>query len=657
MSDLKRLLFPRTIAVIGGAPAAEVIRQNDRLGFSGAIWPVHPTHADIIGRPVYRGLADLPETPDAVFLAVNRHATVDMVADLARRGAGGVICYASGFAETDAEGAALQDRLRAAAGDMPVLGPNCYGVINYLDGSALWPDQHGGVRVSRGVAIITQSGNIGCNLTMQRRALPIAYLATLGNQAVIGLSAMIAALADDKRITAIGLHIEAIDDPSAFAAAVAHAHSRGIRVVAVKTGVSAAGAMLTVSHTASMASPDDIASAFLRRAGVARVRTLPELIETLKLLHVHGGLASAEIASMSCSGGEAALIADRAEGRRVRFRPLDAAHAARVAATVPPIVTVSNPFDYHTFHWARRQPLTETFTAFMQAGFAMTALVLDFPRRDRASDADWLVAADALEEASRATGHPAAIVATLPENFPEDHAAHFIEAGLVPLCGLDEALAAMEAALPCGPGAMLAAPTLAGTTRTLDERESKRLLSSFGVPVPRGEGFPAVVKALGLDHKTERSAVRLNLPDRAAVERASRELAGLGTGILVEEMIADGVAELIVGIVRDRLGLCLLLGSGGVLAELVGDRVVLMLPATADEIAAAIQSLRVARLLAGHRGRPAGNLGSAIAAVSAIQAFALAHDADLVELDVNPLIVTPTRAVAADALIRLMEFA
>ena len=434
--DLSRLLFPKSIAVIGGKPAAEVIRQNDRLGFAGPIFPVHPSQARIVDRAAYRDIDDLPAAPDAVFLAINRHATIDIVARLAERGAGGVVCYASGFAETDRDGAALQRRLCEAAGAMPVLGPNCYGTLNYLDGVALWPDQHGGERVAKGVAIITQSGNIGCNLTMQRRGLPLAFLGTLGNQAMVGLSDMIAALSQDRRVTAIGLHIEGIDDALRFATSVALARSRGIRVVAIKTGVSEAGAALTISHTASLAGADAVASAFLDRVGVGRVRTLPELLETLKLLHVHGPLANADIVSLSCSGGEAALFADRAHGTAICFRSFTPAEHEAVAATVPALVTVSNPFDYHTFHWGNRERLALTFAAVMRADHALTILVLDFPRGDRCVEADWWAAAMALHDAASATGRPAAIVATLPECLPEAHASSLIALGLAPLCGL-----------------------------------------------------------------------------------------------------------------------------------------------------------------------------------------------------------------------------
>src|SRR5699024_3721196 len=194
---LHRLFRPRSIAVFGGREAANLIEQCDRMGFAGDIWPLHPYRDTVAGRRCYRNVDELPAAPDAAFVGVNRHATIDIVAALAARGAGGAVLYASGFAEAaddQAGGNALQQRLLAAAGDMPVLGPNCYGFINYLDNAPLWPDQHGGEHVERGVAIVTQSSNLTISLTMQRRGLPVAYVVTVGNQAQTGLAAVAHAL-------------------------------------------------------------------------------------------------------------------------------------------------------------------------------------------------------------------------------------------------------------------------------------------------------------------------------------------------------------------------------------------------------------------------------------------------------------------------------
>jgi acyl-CoA synthetase (NDP forming) len=661
---------------------AEVIRQCRRMGFAGEIWPIHPQHDTVEGLPAFRSVAELPGAPDAVFLGINRHAVIEVTAALSERGAGGAVCYASGFAETGGEGAELQARLVEAAGAMPVLGPNCYGVINYLDGALLWPDQHGGQRVQRGVALVTQSSNIAINLTMQRRGLPIAYVATLGNQAVAGLAEMVEAFLDDPRVTAIGLHLEGLAEPAALARAAARARRQGVPILALRTGRSAEGARLALSHTASLAGADAVTDAFLRRIGVVRVGSLPVLLEALKLLHTVGPLPGRDIASMSCSGGEAALIADAALGTGLRFRPLDREQAARVAATVASeLVTVSNPFDYHTFIWANAPAMTETFAAMMAAGFDLTLLLLDLPRGDRCSDAEWVPSLEALVAASQRTGRKAALVASLPEGLPEEQAQRLVAAGVAPLLGIDDALAAIAAAAEAGDilreaGAPLPAepvPLAPGPVRTLSEWDGKRRLAAHGVPVPEGRlarspeeavaaaaaiGFPVVLKATGADlaHKTELGAVRLNLADAAAVRDAAASLAGVGEALLVERLVAGAVAELIVGIGRDKLlGLHLLLGSGGTLVELVGDRRILLLPAGQAEVAAAIRSLKIAKLLDGHRGRPPGDLDAAVDAVLAVQAFALAEAGRLAELDVNPLIVTPDGVVAADVLLRLVE--
>ena len=259
---LARLLRPRTIAVFGGHAAAEVVHQADKIGFAGEIWPVHPKHDEICGRPVYRTVAALPAAPDAAFVGVNRHASIAVMGALACAGAGGAVAFASGYAEAGEEGAALEAALRAAAGEMPFFGPNCYGFINYLDRALVWPDQHGCAPVPRGVAIITQSGNIGLNVTMQKRALPIGYLITLGNQAALGHAAVMEAVLDDPRVTAVGLHMEAVGDADALARVVARARGQGVAVVALKTGSSAAGARIAMSHTASLGSADAVVDAF-----------------------------------------------------------------------------------------------------------------------------------------------------------------------------------------------------------------------------------------------------------------------------------------------------------------------------------------------------------------------------------------------------------
>ena len=679
---LARLLRPRSIAVFGGREAARVVEQCDRMGFEGAVWPVHPQRATVADRPAFPSVAELPHAPDAAFVGVNRHATVDVVTALARAGAGGAVCYASGFRESG-DGGALQSALVHAAGDMPIVGPNCYGLINFLDGALLWPDQHGGRRLrpdDRGAAIVSQSSNIGISLTMQRRSLPVAYLVTVGNQAQLGISRIADALLDDERVSVIGLYVEGFDSVAGYEAFARKAHDRAVPVVVMKTGRSERGRAANLTHTASIAGSDAGSDAFLRRLGFARVHGIPDLLEALKLLHVHGALGGTRVGAMCCSGGEAAVLSDTIEDTGLTFPDLEPEHAAAVGATLHPLVTVANPLDYHTFSWGDEAALTDTFTAFASAGFDATMLVLDFPRTDRCDDTEWESAVNAFERATDATGSRGVIAATLGENVPEERAAQLIERGIAPLAGVREAFAAFEAAAAIGEAwrAPARAPLvdsecLAGKPVPLDEAASKARLAEYGVRIPDGAvvrdedeavaaaaalGGPVAVKALGIAHKSERDAVRLGLLAPEAVRAAARELLGPGGALLVERLTTGIVAELMVGLHRDpRLGLLLTVGSGGTTVELVADTVTLLLPVGDSEVRGALSRLRCAPLLEGWRGRAPADVDAAVAAILAIAEFAVANRDRIEELDVNPLALGARGhgAVALDALMFTRE--
>ncbi|MGN6143248.1 MAG: CoA-binding protein, partial [Mesorhizobium sp.] len=453
MRDLSRLLRPKSVAIIGGgAFGTNVVEQCLKMNYAGAIWPVHPSRAEVHGVPAFKSVADLPGAPDAAFVAVNRNLTIDIIRALSGMGAGGAICFAAGFRETggyDADGERLQADLIEAAGAMPIIGPNCYGLINYADGALLWPDQHGGRRLGageRGVGIITQSSNIACNLTMQTRGLPVAFLMTAGNQAQTGLSEMALGLIEDDRVTALGLHIEGFDSVAGFERLAARARELKKPIVAMKVGRSEQARAATISHTASLAGSDAASDAFLRRLGIPRLDTIPSFLEALKLLHAVGPLESRTLSSMSCSGGEASVMADTAVGRSVHFPPLEAAHKARVQDTLGPLVAVANPLDYNTYIWAKEEALAATFGAMASGGFGLNLLVLDFPRTDRCSDADWWITVNAFETALKENDAKGAIVASMGENLPEGHSAELLRRGIVPIHGIEEAFDAAEGA-------------------------------------------------------------------------------------------------------------------------------------------------------------------------------------------------------------------
>ena len=659
MKDLSRLLRPRSIAVLGAGWAQNVIEQCRKMGFAGPVWPVHPTRAGIGGLKTYKSLADLPEPPDATFIGVNRHATVAVVAELAAMGAGGAICFASGWAEAGEP--ELQAKLVAAAGKMPILGPNCYGVINYLDGALLWPDQHGGVRVERGVALVSQSSNIVINLSMQKRALPVAYVACLGNAAVVGLADLAGALLADDRVTALGLYIEGIDDAPAFAALAEQARALGKGVVAIKSGKTALSRTAAASHTAALAGGGAASSAFLRQIGVAEVSTPAELIETLKIFHVHGPGLGVRLCSLSCSGGEAGLVADLAAPFGIDFPPVPAAERLRLGEILGPIVTIANPLDYHTFIWGDGRRTTEVFTTMLGA-YDAGIFIIDPPRKDRCDPSGYEPALQAIVSAQAATGKPAFPTASLPENFDEARAADLMRQGVVTLMGLETALAAIRAAqTPAGVSGWRPAPAQPlRETVMLSEAAAKGLLRAAGVAVPRGvtgatladldvAGLtpPYVLKGLGFAHKTEAGAVRLGLTSL----QGQAEMPG-AEAYLVEEMVFGAVAEMLIGLRRDPVyGISLTLGSGGVTAEVLADTVTLIWPVSEAEVLAALRGLRLWPLLDGFRGREKADM-AALAALALRLGGLMLADQSLEEIEINPVLVRAAGAVAVDALIR-----
>ena len=667
---LSRTLNPRSVALFGASPAQSVIEQCQKLGFTGQLWPVHPTRESIAGVKCYESIADLPSAPDVAFVAVNRNATIDVVKQLAKLGAGGAVCYASGFAESGTQsgisGVDLQQQLVAAAGEMPLLGPNCYGYINALDGVALWPDQHGCKPESFGAAIVSQSGNVGLNLTLQQRGLNLAYMVTVGNQAVTGVEDCLEVFINDSRVTSIGLFIEAIVDPVRFARLAHYAAQRNLRIVALQTGRSEAGALIAASHTASLAGRRRAYEALFTRCGVAMVESPTELIETLKLLNQGGALTGNRLVSLSCSGGEASLVADLSEQTSLRFEPFSNEQHQRISATLTELVTVGNPFDYHTFMWGDRVATANTFAEVMNGPQDATLLILDTPPRDDQPSDSWTVAAQSLGDAAAKTNKRGVVVATIPECVTADVREAARAANMTVLQGLQESLAALDVAAWLGlnlPGEVPAKVVAPRATKLIDEAEAKSMLSRNGVAVPLGArsqrdelvatanrvGYPVTLKGLGLAHKSESGAVRVGITNADQLIAAANAMPKEISEFLVEQTVTNIVAEVLVGVRRDApVGWLVTLGAGGVFTELWRDTVCLLAPATNAEISEALQKLRIAPLLNGFRGKPAANIDALVELIQKLIGTTLNNG--LVEVELNPVLVTPKSAIAVDAL-------
>ena len=671
-SRLSRLFSPNSVAVVGGGVwCRSVIEQLIKIGYKGTIFPVHPFKEEILGIKSFKDLEDIPAIIDATFIGVNRNITIEVVKQLNSLNAGGAVCFASGFleAEGDKQGSGeLQKSLIEAAADMPILGPNCYGFINYLDHAALWPDQHGGTTVDKGVAILTQSSNIAINITMQTRGLPISYIMSVGNQASLGFSEIGMYLLSDPRVTALGLHIEGIGDLKAFEELTAKARKLGKPIVALKVGKSAEARRAAQSHTASLAGDAQSAKSLFKRLGIAEVDRLEVLIDTLKIFHSYGPLSSKNVRSLSCSGGEASLVSDLAQAYGIQFPKLEKENISELRSVLGEMVALSNPLDYHTYIWGDINAMASTFIAMMRQHNGITIIIVDFPRDDNCDPSAWNCVITAAKMAKKSENKPLALVSTLSENIPEHVSFGLLESNIITLHGLDTALAAISVSsinqTVVNPKPIFLSNPM-GKSILVDEYDAKKSLEKYGLKLPETEkclqsdahlvsdqiGYPVVIKALGSAHKSELGEVFLNLENQKSVKEALRKISK--KHVIVEKMIGDAVVELLVGIVHDPAhGMLLTVGAGGVLTEILSDTSSILLPSSESEVLDCFNQLKISKVAKGYRGALGVDINQIIDAIMKIQDFVLDNRDKLFEIEINPLIVTTSEVIVADALIR-----
>ena len=680
--NFQHMLRPRSIAFIGGRGLADAMDYARELGFAGEMWTVHPSYEEIGGVRCVPTVADLPGVPDTAWIAVSTERSIDIVRELAAIGAPSAVCYAAGFSEMGDGG--LECELIAAAGDMALLGPNCMGMINFLDGIAVTVGDHGVLRPERGIACIAQSGTIVGNMVMSERSLPVSHMISMGNQSVLDIADGIDAVTDDTRVSAIMLYVEGLKDAAAFARAAARAFDAGKPIIVLKAGVSEAGRQIALSHTGSLAGTPELYEALFERLGIISVATFPELLEMAKLLSVGQIPQGNRVMIETCSGTDSGYCADLADRYGVALPQPDAEVKAALRKVLPAIATAMNPLDVTMAQWSDRQAQATSLITLLQQPADAAALVINYPSNGAGETYD--PAIEAMLDVRKATGLPCYVITNLPEGAPRHVRELMLSNGIVPLQGMEDAFSCLgraaryvarrrELEAAGGPEQRIVGTGELVAGRLLDEAASKAALAAFGVSVPASRvvasaadavsaaaalGHPVVVKGHGssLAHKSELGSVAVNLRDDAAVRAAAETILALPgvEGLLVEAMIGDAVAEIIVGIKRDpALGLALVIGSGGILTELLGDSVNLILPASEDDIRRAIGRLRGHVLLTGFRGRPAGDVDALVATACAVAAYAQANEATLMELDVNPVMVRPAGkgAVAVDALIRL----
>ncbi len=676
---LKRMLSPARVAWIGGGGIAPAIEYMQAGGFSGDAVAVNPKRATIAGVPCVASVSELPWVPDVAILVIPKDAVIETVRALSAQGCGGVVCITSGFSES-VNGAARQADLIDAAGDMPVIGPNCPGIANFLDRSAFMMDHFGTHAPGKGVAVISNGGAYLSDLGCADRSQPIAYLIGLGNQAMVTVADMLDVVLDDQRVTAANVYFEGITDVTKLSRAAAKAARKGIPVVAIKGGRSQAGTRAAQSHTASLSGDAAVASALFRRFGWIEVTTPSEAVETVKMLSfapVPKGLKTGFITS---SGSYAVLGGDIAEKAGLRMEPPSTDAAPAIDAALPPYVGPANPLDISDAHgWPQADQLP-IYQAFARDEYDLFAQVMCYPPEGGWDMTTWDATTGALAQAKG--DRPAAFVNTLAESLPKEARDRMISNGMAPLQGLEDGLRAVAHAARYGASrngldadAMVlntdsGKPATAG--RTLSEAEAKLKLQGHGLDIPHqwvvsgADDMPDIrctcaLKAIvpGLLHKTEMGAVTLDLAPQdlsTAIRAMSDRLAEHGLkadAYLIEEMIQNPIGELLVGIRRvPEIGLVLTLAIGGVAVELMQDTATVILPAPRRDIEAALKGMKLAPLILGYRGRPAADMTVTLNAIEALCAFAAATPS-IAEMEVNPLLLTQTRAVFADAVLIL----
>jgi acyl-CoA synthetase (NDP forming) len=691
-----RLLRPRSVAIVGasdkpGALGASVLGNLERQGFDGEIHLVNPKRAEIGGRRCVATVDDLPEGIDVAVLAIPRAGVLDVIRGLAGRRVGAAIVFSAGFAEDGPQGLADQQEIAriAAEANMIVEGPNCLGLVNFRDRIALTFIELPEPRVDgdRRVGIVSQSGAMAAVLatTMIAREVPLSCYISTGNEAASGVEDYLDHLVGDPATSVVGMIVEHFRKPARFLAAARAARAAGKQVVLLHPGRSAAGAASAATHTGAMAGDYDVMRVHVERAGVILVDTLEELGDVVEMLARYASPVAKGLGVIAESGAFKAIMLDQAEALGLALPPLGDGDSPALRAALPDFVPVSNPLDVTAQGLVDPGIYGRTIAA-LAADDRIGAILVTLIQTDTGTSH---IKFQAVLDALRASPpDKPVIVAGVDEGgiiLTEDIAALRAE-GVMYLPTAERALRALArmrpaasgiAAIPTGDAAPLAGLPEPGAT--VPEYRAKDLLGARGIAFPSGVlagsaneavaaadrlGYPVVLKAqaAALPHKSDAGGVVVGLADAQAVRAGWAKLqAAVATarpdlildGVLVEPMAARGI-ELIVGARNDpHWGATILVGFGGVSAELLHD--VRLLPAGLDRdaIAAELRRLRLAPLLDGFRGEPAMDVDAVAALVEALGAVVAATPA-IREIDLNPVMVYPRGhgAIALDALIQ-----
>ena len=683
---LQPLVDPSSIAVIGASPREATlgeitIRQALTGGLNGPVYPINPRYETIYGATCFASLAELPEVPELVILATNNERIEAQLVDAIERGVGAAVIFANAYLENDTE-PLLVKRLAGIAREagIPICGANCLGFTNVEKGvRAHWSDC--GELEPGPITVVTHSGTAYYSLISIDPRLRFNLIVSPGQELATTAADYLDYALDNESTRVVGLLLETIRDPEGFLAALDKARARQIPVVALKVGQTELSAKLAQSHSGALAGNDAAYEAVFDHCGVQRVQSIDELSAALTLLAAYPVVGPGKLGTVHDSGGLRGMVIDLAHHAGVPFAQINQQTTTKLKNTLAYGLPAVNPVDA----WGGFDGYREIFSTCLEAiandpDTAITFLCTDLASDEAVSGSF----ARLVPEVAERVGKPLGLVLNWSRQAAMRTMLDITRRGIPVLDGAGNAVLAIKHAFgyrdfldraPISPppppdhDVVQRWRERLSSGQAFDESESAALLSDFGVPMvassvvdthddaltaARSFGYPVVLKTAepGVNHKSDVRGVQVGITDEDALKVAYADLASrLGPRVLVCPMVSGGV-ELALGmIVDDQFGPLVMVGAGGVLIEILKDRRFILPPIDETSAERAVGALKSASLLDGVRGSAAVDKTSLYRAIAALGVLATELGDHLREVDVNPIIVTPTNCTAVDALV------
>jgi len=694
--DMASLMRPRAIGIIGASPREtsagwRVMRNLIAGGFEGSVFPINPRHAEVMGLPCYPSIDTLPEMPDAVFIGIPAEQVPPVLDRVGQAGIKAAVINASGFADGGPEGKIRQEAIQevAAVHGMAVCGPNNTGFINLVARTFLctWPKLPN-LRPGS-VALITQSGSVAIAMAQEELDLGLAYVITVGNQAVCSTADYLEYILSDPTVRVVAMHVEAVPDPERLAQAALKAIRRKLPIIALKTGITEAGRAAVAAHTGGLAGDDAVYDAFFRKYGIVRVHDFDELVEAARLFSFYPDPPrTRHVVPVAFSGGQVGVIADRGTELGLNMPQYSPQTLVRLKASFPPFADLRNPLDAWGLGWDQQRFADMIEALAGDDAIGVIVFALDMPEH---GGADTFLAREMLPIVERIAPTTGARFVWLNNltggGYHAEMAQNIKRAGFPYLRGLRTALSVIAkwsvhlggANLAHAPRETQVARISSVAATQLAEPERFKLLANAGIAMcscirvgslaeaisaARDLGFPVVLKATSPDwaHKTELDLVRTGLRDAGAVAGAFNDLASRlrsmpdssdRVALILQPMVGPGI-ELIIGVRNDEgFGSIVVAGLGGIMVDVLHDAAVEIGPVTVAQARAMLERTRAGTILAGIRGRGPYDIDAASAAIAALSLLGEATQGVLAAIEVNPLIVLPkgSGAVGVDVLL------